>query len=75
MNLLEAEERFQAFIEEVQKAVDAFDAIKVTKQPTRVGDMLPDMQLQELVSGKVVGLLSVLQRAPYTLLVLLRHFG
>ena len=71
MSLLEAEGRFQALIEEVQKAVDAFDAIKVTKQPTRVGDM----QLQELVSGKVVGLLSVLQRAPYTLLVLLRHFG
>ena len=54
MSLLEAEGRFHAFIEEVQKAVDAYDAIKVTKQPTRVGDMLPDMQLQELVTGKVV---------------------
>ena len=42
---------------------------------TGVGELLPDLPLLELETQNTVGLRSILKSSPFTLLVLVRHFG
>lgn len=75
-DLLEVEEDFAEFVNEVDKELSLYEDKIAYKDVAEMGQMLPkDLEVIEASSGQLATLESYWKGSKFTLFVVLRHFG